>query len=69
MFEILIILPLLGVQNIVKELAIIIITNIDMISVKIDLLLDSNLTLLTLYYNNYHIFLKNFHGDIIDISF
>jgi hypothetical protein len=36
------------VQNIVKELSIIIIINIEMISVKIDLLLDSNLTLLTL---------------------
>jgi hypothetical protein len=44
----LIILLLLGVQNIVKELSIIININIDTISVKIDLLLDSNLTLLTL---------------------
>ena len=47
-FEILNILLLLGVQNIVKELSIIIIITIEMISVKIDLLLDSNLTLLTL---------------------
>jgi hypothetical protein len=44
----LIILLLLGVQNIVKELSIIIIINIEIISVKIDLLLDSNLALLTL---------------------
>ena len=48
-FEILNILLLLGVQNIVKELSIIIIMNIDTIRVKIDLLLDSNLTLLTHY--------------------
>jgi hypothetical protein len=44
----LIILLFLGVQKIVKEPSITIIINIDMISVKIDLLLDSNLTLLTL---------------------
>jgi hypothetical protein len=36
------------VQNIVKELSIIIIISIEMISAKIDLLLDSNLTLFTL---------------------
>ena len=43
-------LLLLGVQNIVKELSIIIMINIEMISVKMDLLLDSNLTLLILQY-------------------
>ena len=47
-FEILNILLLRGVQNIVKELSIIIIITIEMISVKIDLLLDSNLTIFTL---------------------
>jgi hypothetical protein len=47
-FETLNILLLRGVQNIVKELSIIIITTIEMISVKMDLLLDSNLTLFTL---------------------
>ncbi len=46
-FEILIILVLLGVQNIVKELSIIIMVNMDMIRMKIDLLLDSNGILIT----------------------
>ena len=41
--EILIIFLFLGMQNIVKKLSIIIIINLDTMSVKIDLLLDSNL--------------------------
>jgi hypothetical protein len=41
--------------------------NIEIISVKIDLLLDSNLTLLTLYMACFIDLLKNFHVSMISI--